>query len=328
MLVDSLEDMQHEVDRLERTLRGLLQLVDVAARRNERLTIRVCFPSELVDRLELISANPAKNLEDSVHIEWDARELIRVAGHRLGLFLRLYHRMEYQSRNLPWPIMDYAGARRVLDAIMPRRITNRRDVEEDAYAYILRHTQLLPRHLITILNEVLQQNKQTNPGHPWAIAAAAIRNGIERAESRIIQDIITSFRGVYPDAKQLCEAAIPSLPFLFDEGTFHEGYQKSGIRARFGLQYWEYSRQLFDIGALGVVTKETDFYVHGDFNYTQQAPLPVNPDARLCLHPLFPRRFRSPDIVSRSKPAKVVYPAGVEPERSHEDEYRRGHSRR
>ena len=328
VLVDSLEDMQHEVDRLERTLRGLLQLVDVAARRNERLTLRVCFPSELVDRLDLISANPAKNLEDSVQIEWDARELIRVAGHRMALFLRLYFGEEYTARNLQTQVTEYVAARRVLDSIFPKRVRNQRNVEEDTYAYILRHTQLLPRHLVTILNEILQQNSKENLDHPWMISQDAVRVGVERAESKIIRDIITSFRGVYPLAKQLCEAAIPSLPFSFDEGMFHERYQRSGIRARFLLEYWEYSRVLFNIGALGVVTKETDLYVHGDFNYTQTAPLQVNPDAKLCLHPLFARHFRSTDIVNRDQGAKVVYPAGVEPDRSHEDEPSRGHSGR
>lgn len=327
VLVDSLEDMQHEVDRLARTLRGLLQFVDVAARRDECLTIRVCFPSELVNRLDLISANPAKNLEDSVHIRWDARELIRVAGHRLGLFLQLYHRDQYQALRLPREVSDYAGARRVLNAIFPERIANQRGVDENTYAYLLRHTQLLPRHLVTILNEIFQENIRDNPDHPWNIFPEAIRAGVEHAESKIIHDIVTSFRGVFPQAKELCEAAIPNLRFSFDEGTFHEWYQRSGIRARFELEYFQYSRILFDIGALGVVTRETDLYVHGDFNYTQTAPLQVNPDAKLCLHPLFARHFRSPDIVARDNGAKVVYPAGVEPDRANEEVVRHGRHR-
>ena len=327
VLVDSLEDMQHEVDRLARTLRGLLQFVDVAARRDEPLNVRVCFPSELVNHLDLISANPAKNLEDSVHITWDARELIRMAGHRLSVFLRLYHRDRYDALRLPREVNDYAGARRVLNAVLPERITNQRGVDENTYAYILRHTQLLPRHLVTILNEVCKDDRRDNPDHPWVIRPAAVRTGVERAEAKIIHDIVTSFRGVFPEARKLCEAAIPNLPFSFDEGTFHEQYQRAGIPKRFELEYFEYARILFDLGALGVVTGDTDLYVRGDFNYTQSAPLQVNPDARLCLHPLFARQFRSPDIVDRGNDAKVVYPAGVEPDRSDEEVRRRGRAR-
>jgi hypothetical protein len=160
VLIDSMEDLHVEMTTLSRVLAGLFGLIGRSDRSPaEECDFRLCYPSELWSKLSDFAANPLKDAENHIKLYWSARQLLTIAGHRLHLFLRLYH-PKHLSDALKGAFdpTSFYDARFVLRSILPSEVTGTGGRKEDTLAYIMRHTQLLPRHLLRILNGIMQRN--------------------------------------------------------------------------------------------------------------------------------------------------------------------------
>jgi hypothetical protein len=68
-------------------------------------------------------------------------------------------------------------------------------------------------------------------------------------------------------------------------------------------------QMLIDIGVIGRVVSETEFYVEAEFDYHFPGQLKIPDDEEICLHPVFSgRNFRR-----RGNDKKFVYPYGSDP---------------
>jgi hypothetical protein len=150
IVMDNLEDLHVQIDDLENVLAGLFHAIGKVARTGAKrpFDLQVCLPSELWDEIHRISANPEKDFGGNyLTIYWTADELLRLAGRRYRLFMQLHHPRQLRE-------MDPGGDVALLRSALPKTVKGGLGVEEDTVAYLLRHTQLLPRHLIEILNNV------------------------------------------------------------------------------------------------------------------------------------------------------------------------------
>lgn len=308
ILMDSLEDFRLDVDAASHSLRGLLKFVGSMNKPGDVVDIRFCLPTELYRRVADFSSNQNKDFRRALRLQWKASELILVGALRLKLYLELYY-PEFLSRLLPLDVSKRSDARRLFDAVLPPRITNAAGFQEDTISYILRHTQLLPRHFLMLLNSIFRNSGGAEGAH-FPISERRIVSGVRRVEEQIVKEIFGAFRLVHPTAEETCRRCLPALGHKFDLGELQRVYHRHGKAVFGGESIHDLRRMLQEIGAVGRVdpTKSADVYIQGDFEYNVEHEVAIAPQDEMCLHPLFSGIYRG------NQKERPVYPSGCSPD--------------
>lgn len=302
ILLDSLDDFQLEFEVVSRAIQGLLKFAGQTNSSNTPVDIRLCLPAELYHKFHELSSNPNKDFSRKLVLYWVASELIVVAAHRLFLYLSSINEekiIESFREN------DKKSARDLLLSIMPESVTGRLMVKEDPLAYILRHTQLLPRHLLIILNSIHSHSKKYNGKDSMKFSEKSICRGISAVEETLVQEIYIAYRARYPSARQVCEQCISELHHKFTLGDLERVFRIRGKKAMGSDDFFEFKRMLIEIGAVGRVLSEGDRYIQAEFEYTTPHSLVTSTDDLLCLHPLFSEIYNA-----KIREFKPVYPYG------------------
>jgi hypothetical protein len=285
LLIDSLDDFKLDIKDVEDSLRGLLKWVGDMNKPRDNVSVRFCLPAELQPLFMDISSNPTKDFRRTLPLYWSGKELLILAAQRLLLFLKYYHKSIYANVSNIIPTKD-DNARLLLERFLPAEITNRSGVNEKPITYILRHTQLLPRHLILLLNSIFSY-KHLNRNGTFQIPEASIINGVRQREELIVEEIFTAYKPIFAFAKQTCEACIPELPRVFTIGEWQKNFNQYGKKTSGTTDFTNFQRMLIQIGAIGKVTKISDMYIRGEYEYTLPRKLTPKSSDQFCVHPLF-----------------------------------------
>jgi hypothetical protein len=288
--------------------------------------IRFAFPAELWSILEKVSSNPIKDFHQRVIAHWSAKELVSLVGTRLALYCALHNYENKLTRaplEEPFTSFSYDESRQLLTSIFPSEIKNGFGLREDLFGYLLRHTQLLPRHLITILNRVLEAQFAADDGE-MIVGNDAVVEGVRRGETEVVNDILAAYRQVHPMARVCCERVLPNVGMMFGDSELHRSFNHGGVRAATNLDYRDMVRCLVEIGCLGRVTESDSGvrYIGGEFEYTRPGSLFIGADESYCLHPLFAEVFNCAQSAGRRKQmtasqrseVRPVYPTGTDPD--------------
>lgn len=289
--------------------------------------MQICasVPSELYSFFAgYISSGVIKDFSNATWLYWHASELLSVCSKRFVVFLNLYGIPGGERLNLG-KLQDRRESRDFLASFFPPSITSSSGAQEEPIAYLLRHTQLIPRQLVAILNQVYKES-QSNGSYTGKDKGAlfsehALRNGVERKINEITDDIITGYREKYPKLQIVLDAIVPNLPLYFSDPDMDSQFPRhvKALHSRFP-QIVEYApdstsllHTLLDVGIVGRVIDETANYVRAEFAYTipsRDVGYSAEKD-RFCFHPVFAKRFRC--IYDRDI-HKPVYPIGTDPE--------------
>lgn len=307
VLVDSIEEYHLEDIQTECILKGLLRCVGAYGNRYRQ--IRMSIPAEAYFDLRSISSNIMKDFHDSMVLHWSPIELLRMIAWRylIGLSVADPDRLQNLKEI---DFSDRNDVHQILDEFLPNRVVNRGGYEEFTIAYLLRHTQLLPRQLITLLNSAFSRHRPNVPREEGN-SRNAIVNAIEDLEETICQEIFAAYRFKFPFAERLCAEVIPYLPRFFDEQKLQEIYRRKG---RLILQehsqtiqpdFRSFRTSLFEIGAIGRVTNRDKLYADAEFEYAMPGRLVASDTDELCLHPVFSGAY---ETNSNRNSKHYVYP--------------------
>lgn len=318
IVMDNLEELHLRLRELSPVLAGLFRCVGALVGRNPHnrpYGVQICLPSELFDRIHQIAAAPEKDLQGGyLKIYWTARELLRLTGTRLQLFLRAHHPEHLEVLRRRAATLDEAEPPiALLRAALPPLVHSGLDIEEDPLAYLLRHTQLLPRHLIQILNSVF--SRQDRGSTPWRVTPAAVLAGTKHAEHLLVSGILTAYQPSFPSAADALRRLTGRLDISFPARTLHKVYNQQGIRKACDLDFDEFLSMLFSLGVLGVRFDRTGRYNKAHFQYTFDYDLYAQEDSdHLCVHPLFTRYLLERSLPRlRQTRAHATYPHGCDP---------------
>jgi len=306
ILMDSLDDFQLDIDSVSRSLQGLLKIVGSMNKPRDVVDIRFCLPSELYQQFMKLSSNPNKDFRRALKLQWTASELVLIGAQRLMFYLALeYPDLYKQYRTLD--LTKRNDALTLFNAVLPERITNHVGYSEETMSYILRHTQLLPRHFVILLNSIFKSPSLARGRNPFPVSQERIVTGIRQVEDFMVREIFVAFNLIYPTAEETCRRCLPELGHKFTMGDLHRVFTRHG-KAVFGSDnLFDFQRMLLEIGAIGMALpgKETDVYIKGSFEYTVSHQLSLSQDDELCVHPLFSGIFHG-----SGKQERPVYPYG------------------
>ena len=306
ILMDSLEDFKLNIISVEHAIQGLLKCAGSMNNPRDVVDIRLCLPTELAGRVVEISSNPIKDFNREVKLEWTAKELISIGAQRLVYFIGLYY-PDFIRGKSPLDELTRDEAQMLFRVVLPEKIANHRGLQENPVSYILRHTQLLPRHFLMMLNSIFKRTNTTQTLNPFPIKEEKIIYGIRQVEERIVKEIFGAFRMIYPSAEEVCKRCLPQLGHVFSVGALRQVYNRFGKAVFHGDEYFAFQQMLIEIGAIGRVIPgaESDLYIKGKFKYTVGHDLTINYEDHLCTHPLFYGIYSSD-----GKQERPVYPDG------------------
>jgi hypothetical protein len=318
IVMDNLEELHLRLRELRPVLAGLFRCVGrmISSHTDNRpFGVQICLPSELWDRIHDIAAAPEKDLQGRyLTIYWTARELLRLSSTRLQLFLQAWHPDKLEALQRRADHNDEPDSSiALLRAALPPLIHSGLDIDEDPLAYLLRHTQLLPRHLIQILNSVFSRRDKGST--PWSVTPAAVIAGTRHAERLLVQGILSAYKATFPEAADALHRLTGRLEISFPARKLHKIYNHQGIKKLTGLEFDEFLTMLFTLGAIGIRFGQTGRYNKAHFQYTFDYPLVSQEETdHLCLHPLFTRYLLERSLPQlRAQQAHATYPYGSDP---------------
>jgi hypothetical protein len=304
ILMDSLDDFQLDINSVGRALQGLLKIVGSMNKPRDLVDIRFCLPSELYQQFIKLSSNPNKDFRRALKLQWTASELVLLGAQRLMFYLALHH-PSVLKRISPLDLTKRADALTLFNAVLPSHITNQSGYREETISYILRHTQLLPRHFVILLNSIFKYPGSNTQRFP--IREERIVNGIRQVEDFMVREIFVAFDLMYPNAEETCRRCLPELGHKFTMSDLHRVFTRHGKAVFGGDSVFDFQRMLLEIGAVGRVIpgSERDLYIKGNFEYTVSHQLAISQDDELCVHPLFSGIYNN-----SSRKERPVYPYG------------------
>jgi hypothetical protein len=310
VVVDNLEDLHTRLTGLEAVLAGLFRITSRANDPAEPLSLpfelRFAFPAEMVRKLREITANPEKDFRNHITVEWTASELHALLSIRIRKSLTLYF-----GETAVRTFQTEEGGVDIVRAVLPATdISNGLGGPEDPVAYLMRHTQLLPRHLIQIMNGVLSPMMKS--GVLRRVTQEELISGVRTAETTIIEGILSSYLFDHPKLGESLRAMRNKIPFVVSQHELQSLYLQSGAKRLTGERYNEFLWAAMEAGVLGLKRSVTERYVIADFSYTYSDTLQPLPGDELCLHPLFVHVVHDPRSLDRIRMSGQlpIYPYG------------------
>lgn len=310
ILIDSVEQFPIDDFRMDAAAAGLLHLISQLRLAYSPVHICYCIPSELYHHYAAtISANPEKDFESMLMLQWNASELMKMSALRLDKYLSSLRSPRIRRDNGLPDNPDRDDVYQFWRRLMPKQVVNNLGKPEDSFAYIVRHTQLLPRHVIGIFNQIIRLALMRDDDR-FRITEDDIVKGVRLAANSICAGVISSYRQIHPSGGELCESMLPHMTNAFTMSEFRRFYRNYG--RGIVADYYEALQMFKELGIFGIVVEETKVYHIGEFEYTQPGSMALSEDDVFCIHPAFAGQFRVGRDNNGWTSKKEVYPYGTD----------------
>jgi len=337
IMLDSVEEIPLQFQKSHKCLSGLLKCLSRGKLDQRRaFNIIVALPTEQFYPFYDISSNPNKDFGSNyMLLQWQGAELLHMAVRRYMIYLQLHHSYTAFRGFLGADLSNNKKLNRSFQEIFGSATLNRRGQLERTAAYILRHTQLIPRGFLDILNACARLHdveRQPLVGHEYR--GAPVRAGIAEREAPICAEVYHAFRIRFPHIAEVCKAALSELPIFFSPGDFHKVFtrhikpvlvRKVSVAALADIDQAAALRMLTEIGCVGRVLPNAGFaeeqellqvagdkacrYIRAEFEYLSPSALVTNTSSQLCVHPMFAGTQMTTEV--RDRADAIVYPLGV-----------------
>jgi len=309
VLMDSLEN--YVLHKLQNTmaLAGLLRCLGGFTAERSQVIFRCCIPAEKYHALLELSENPLKDFQGALLLHWDAGELVQLGAKRYAQYLQHYERAFYTQHVSYLDLNSRRGAFQFWKIIFPKEVPNKNGVLENPIAYIIRHTQLLPRHFLFILTKILERSIKIDRRID-DVDGKTIVDGIFDAEGDIKAQVVEAYRPTVPMANEACQQLLPELKTLFTWEEFSNvvNRRRDALRT---LDRPEVLQALIEIGAVGKYVGQTDRYTVATFEYMVPHRLPIAQMDTFCVHPIFTETFGAKSNFPGAKPIYTYWSENI-----------------
>jgi hypothetical protein len=190
---------------------------------------------------------------------------------------------------------------------------------EQTLPYLLRHTQLIPRQLLVILNAIISSNISETKLFTGKISAETIRPSVRQAENLVTEQILDSYKEIWPAARLVLEGTLPNFSRyggnIISYSNLHKIFNASPHRFDGEVyDFSDYVRLLTELGVIGRLIRRDRDYAVAIFEYSEPHKLLLTPEDTVCVHPAFTEKFRVVAADAVSDEFLPVYPLGSDPQ--------------
>ena len=288
--IDSLEEYDITDYKKDSALKGFLKAVGHFNNVRNGIRIRCCLPSETYAHLLNISSNPDKDFPSSMTLHWRAKELLSLLAHRIAIHMELYGDGPDADIKTALAIdrTHPAGVNEFLDLALGTVLINENGNTEKPIFFLLRHTQMIPRHLVMLLNDIMRDTDHHFHRKYFDVPDSIIKNIVASRSNEISNGIINAYRYVYPNSEKTLKTAVAHLPSVFSESDMDKVFSRRLKSIENGSQRnsSDILEMLIRTGCVGRVLDSDERYVRGLFEYNARVP-PFSEQDKFCVHPMF-----------------------------------------
>ena len=203
-------------------------------------------------------------------------------------------------RNVDWDDFDEI-LEKMWYPYFGKKIINLRGMQEDSFPYILRHTQMRPRQLVILCNDIARETLRA--GKYLSFKSIQINQVISQGEYDLADEVLNSYDLIYPRVSDIV-MALTNAPMTF-KGSFLDQVAKktSDVWAE-GYSLSSFRRLVAELGIVGKVRKKSSEagIIEADFEYAMPDRLVITNDDECAIHPMFYSKLRV------QKKGYIVYP--------------------
>lgn len=312
VLFDSMEKYPVRNQLFYLVAEGFLRSISKFNAANPNVDIIFCFPEEL--EAEFRSSNYLKDFKGAYRLRWKPIDLLRAVAHRYRLFLKEHDPEFYLEFASGLDLSTRDGVQTFFRKVLPPDLENKLGQKEDPLAYIVRHTHLVPRHILLMMNKIIIDSHEETGGYRRLLRDSIVK-GIRETEELICDQMLSPYKVLYP-------LLLENLPrVIADVGPIATYQEINKVLGRLkGLtevephQMWNI---LYEIGMLGRMeersedgTDASSRYRYARFHFVEGGQIGAATDALYCFHPTFSRYY---GLIRRGEhKVAIVYPSGVE----------------
>lgn len=323
VIIDSLDQYPFTSVRFERVISGLFRCINQFADMFAGCFAYCCLPEELEPTIIEYYPNLYKDGTESSslsRLRWRPVDLMRIVAKRFRAFLEANHSTlnpsdrDFYAQFMTTNLDDRPGLNFFFESLLPSVIQNRMGCEEPTLAYILRHTQLLPREFLSIFSRILVNCNRRS--HVWtAIQQTDIIGAINREEVYLSENLLQPFRVIKPsimrDIKGVVLQAELKPVFTGVEAACFKSLTKTiGDWGSHPLE------ALFHMGVVGYIDdadnvgNQSDYYIFARFHFNSTSSIAPSKSGRYCFHPLYSGSWHLRKTENCAD-MKYIYPADV-----------------
>jgi hypothetical protein len=292
--IDTLEKYNIDSDALMNAMAALIQCAaDFSLTyRNSGIHIKTFISGEIFPYLkEDVLQNPSKSIKKPVYLLWRPKDLLRLISWRYYCHLKESEQLLNESiGSINWEDPNEVMQKMWLP-YFGSEITNSRGLKESTFAYVLRHTQMRPRQLILMCNQIAKLAVQEKCFPRFS--ENGIRLAVREAENDLAGEIINSFSTLYPEVGTIVDALI-KMPMIFTGNELDKRASETASEWPPGMYSpARFRRLVAELGIVGKVRRHNEKagYIDADFEYSLRDRLPITHRDECVIHPMFYRRL-------------------------------------
>jgi hypothetical protein len=309
VLFDSMEKYPIVSSVFGFSMSGFLRALNTFQETHARTRVIFALPEELLPFFHSKSENLLKDFENSYPMRWSPDQLLRMAAHRYRIFLRIKD-PEFYKRIKDLDLNLRSSLRQFYSMIFPIFVENEFKMRESAIGYIVRHTQLLPRHFIMHLNKIAISSHAETGG--WReFKPYLFHSAIQSTEELLAKEILSPYEYIHRGLGHSLKSAFAGLGPVFTFGDLHRRINR--FKDKLQLEHYQIMELLFNVGVIGKLRPETSgLYSNADFYFNRNTPPNFASEEEFCFHPIFSRHFGACD--RRDGDERLIYPNGIDSE--------------
>lgn len=305
--IDSLERYAVNDEAMMRATAALIQCASDfnIEHASDGIHVKAFVSAEVFPHLcESEISNSRKYVRDPLYLHWRPKDLVRLVCWRFHKHLEATNNLQLIRNSA----IDWSSFSDVHDSVwiphFGEIVVNDLGILEKTFPYVIRHTQMRPRQIITLLNKVAK-TATADGAYPKFDNKTLIRS-IREAEKSLATEVINSYARSHKNVGKILDA-LTGIPPVF-KGRLLDKKAPATASEWIDGNYSpsNFKQILTELGVVGRVRKwnKKSGIIEADFEYAMEDRLPIMQDDDCVLHPMFVEKLRA----DTSNLNVVIYP--------------------
>jgi hypothetical protein len=322
-VIVAIDSMEHYTLRDKASMWSIAGLLECASRFNREhssrgIHLKLFLTDEIYPHLLDVISNTIKHVRDPLFLHWRPKDLVRLVCWRLYMHLRLNKPEAIIHDGIDWEKFNSVH-NKMWKPYFGEKIENRNGIIEYTFPYILRHTQLRPRQLVIICNEIAKRASRAggfpNFGHD------TLKEAIWNCELELANEVFNAYSQIYPSIGNIV-LALSGLPMTFKGKELDKVAKRTSAHWDKGDYSPDKFRQIVtETGIVGRQRGDKDArsgIIEADFEFAMEDRLYIHEQDDCVIHPMF---YRKLNIVKQA--GTCIYPFPDHPDFSNIIDMRR-----
>lgn len=270
---------------------------------NKFLCVKTAMPSELYSILR--EQIPAKQIGNTVFIEWKYRDLVKFISTRCYILLTdsewsQYFNIQYNEDYYNNVLKDYYCAKKFLLTFLPRKSEATINLCFDTLSYIIRHTQKKPRQLMIIFEAILHEIIKRKNIMFYYEDKTRLKQYVHSVQDSIISDSLNVYSFTHKNISDLTAQVLSKKKHIITAAQLNEFISKTSF-GKSGMSQDLLKRILIESGIIGTVNESEIHYIAPDSTWFE------NPNVSKIVPAVFEYQIKG-RLINNDESVFVVHP--------------------